>query len=223
MSDNKEKVTEKETIKYKYKFTKLIIGVGILIVVLVIGYFIKNAITGRSLKDDIIGEEGKVYTINRSTLEQVVKTSTLYTAEYPYNGYAAVKKGNGDVKYYVAYEGKVKAGIDVTKIEVSMDEETRVITIRLPQVVVEEPMVDAGTLEYIFVKDKYNTETVAQEAYKEAIADLSVRVQEDDSIVKSATETAKAAERAMVEPWVNQIDPDVQYEVVVLGFGEEAN
>ena len=86
---------------------------------------------------------------------------------------------------------------------------------------IEEPVVDSGRMQYIFTKKKYETETVTQEAYKKAIEDLKEKVNADDSIVATATESAKAAEKALIEPWVNQVDSDRQYEVIVLGYGEE--
>ena len=170
----------------------------------------------------IHGEEGTVSTVTQSSLEKVVTTSRLYTAEYPYNGISAVYDSEtGVLKYHVAYEGTVKAGIDVSLIQVSLNEETHEIIIRLPQVVVEEPVINAGTMEYIFEDNKYNTETVAQEAYKAAIADLRRRTAADPDILTTATQTAKSAEKALVEPWVNQVDTDIKYTVTVLGYGEE--
>lgn len=73
---------------------------------------------------------------------------------------------DGSIKYYVAYEGTVKAGIDVTRITVEIDE--------------------------------------------------------DADIRACALESAKAAERALIEPWVNQIEVGRTYTVRVLGYGEAA-
>lgn len=177
--------------------------------------------TNDFVEENIIGEEGKVTTVTESTLEEVIKKSQLYTAEYPYNGYAAVYDEDGSIKYYVAYEGTVKAGIDVTQITVKIDEDTNTIIVQLPEVLIEDPVVNAGTIEFIFKKEKYNTETVAEEAYRYAEEDLANRVKEDVDIRACAQESAKAAERAMIEPWVNQIEEGKTYTVKVLGYGEE--
>lgn len=214
---DKEKLKPGQIIKI-IAAAALILVLGIA-AVLVKKYFFSG--TDNFLEKNIIGEEGKVTTVTESTLEAVIKKSQLYTAAYPYNGYATVLDEDGNVKYYVAYEGTVKAGIDVTQITVTVDEENAVIIIRLPEVRIEDPIVDAGTMEYIFKKEKYNTETVAEEAYRYAEADLAERVMEDADIKACATESAKAAERAMVEPWVNQIEADKTYTVKVLGYGEE--
>lgn len=172
-------------------------------------------------KDFLIGREGGVVTVTESVLEKSVKRSEMYTAEYPYNGYAVVYEEDEEtVKYYTAYEGTVKAGIDVSKIQVFLDKEAGIIIIRLPQITVAEPWVDPGTMEYIFENEKYNTETVAQEAYKAALADLSERVSADTKLADTAAENAKISAKALVEPWVNQVDEDVTYRVEVLLYGE---
>lgn len=170
----------------------------------------------------LVGEEGRVTTVTESILEKSVKRSNMYTAEYPYNGYTTVYNDDQKtVKYYVAYEGTVKAGIDVSKIEVFLDKAAGIIIIRLPEIVVAEPWVNPGTMEYIFESEKYNTETVAQEAYKAALADLSERISGDTRLAESAAENAKISARALVEPWVNQIGGEEQYSVTVLIYGEE--
>ncbi len=168
------------------------------------------------------GEEGEIATVTESLLERSVKRSRLYTAEYPYNGYTAVYDENQEtVKYYVAYEGIVKAGIDVSKIEVSLEAETGTIYIWLPEVTVEKPWVDPGTLEYIFEDDKYNTETVAQESYKAAVADLKERVSADTKLMDAAAENVKISAKALAEPWLDERDDGVEYTVRVLIAGEE--
>lgn len=172
--------------------------------------------------DAVYSQEGIVTTVTKSSIEKVVHSGKLYTAEYPYNGIAAVYDSNdGTLKYHVAYEGTVKAGIDVSQIEVSLDEDTNTIIIYLPKVQVDDPIVEVSTLEYIFEDSKYNTETVAQEAYKAAIANLKRRVSDDPQIEKRAVEAAKMTEWALVDPWVNQVDGDVKYTVKVIGYGEE--
>lgn len=211
--------------KLKPKQVIQIIAAVVLMLVLCMAvvWIKKHFFSGTSdfVEENIIGEEGKVTTVTESTLEEVIKKSQLYTAEYPYNGYVTVYDEDGSIKYYVAYEGTVKAGIDVTRITVKIDEDTDTITVQLPEVLIEDPVVNAGTMEFIFKKDRYNTETVAEEAYRYAEEDLANRVKEDADIRACAQESAKAAERAMIEPWVNQIEEGKTYTVRVLGYGEE--
>lgn len=76
-------------------------------------------------------------------------------------------------------------------------------------------------MEYIFEDEKYNTETVAQEAYRAACEDLAERARVDTDIRANAEESAKAAEKALVEPWVNQMERGTEYTVKVLAYGED--
>ncbi|MCM1161563.1 MAG: DUF4230 domain-containing protein [Roseburia sp.] len=211
---------DKKKLKRIIKIVSVVVSV---IVICIAGIWIKMHFfsgTDSFVEENIIGKEGEVTTLTESTLEKVIKKSQLYTAAYPYNGYATIFDEDGEIKYYVAYEGTVKAGIDVTGITVNMDEDTNTIVIRLPKVQIEEPVVNAGTMEYIFKKEKYNTETVAEEAYRYAIQDLTDKVSKDAELEACATENAKAAERALIEPWVNQIAADKTYTVKIFGYGE---
>ena len=115
----------------------------------------------------------------------------------------------------------MKAGIDVSKIEVSLDEETGTIYILLPEVTVGKPWVDPGTLDYIFEDDKYNTETVAQESYKAAAADLEERASADTKLMDAAAENVKISAKALAEPWLDEWDDGAEYTVMVLIAGEE--
>lgn len=215
-----KKDNEKQEFKIKIKTIKpvllvIALGAALFFVIKVIS-FIPDF-----YNEKIKGKEGTVTTITTSNLEKIIRKNQLYTAAYPYNGYAAVKTDDGTIKYYVAYEGTVKAGIDVTKIEVKeVNEETGTITIQLPEVQIEDPNINAGTLEFIFNKDKYETETVAEEAYRKAQEDLAIRVSTDSDIRTSAAASAKSIIKALVEPWVSQTNSEKQYTVTVLEYGE---
>lgn len=211
--------------------SKIIIKIAVIAVIVILVciaiLLIKKVFTsetGNFVENNIIGEEGKVTTVTESTLQDVIKKSQLYTVEYPYNGSAAVCDDEGNVTYYVAYEGTVKAGIDaaqvtVKEIDADADSDTGTITIQLPPVQIENPVVNAGTMEYIFKDKKYNTETVAEDAYRHAEEDLAERVRNDTDIKACAVESAKAAVKALIEPWINQTG-DKTYTVHVLEYGE---
>lgn len=226
-SDEEKKENRHRKRIRRFRFFRFYAIVLCTVFVVMIAFGIKRriesvTISKEDVKNVIVGEEGKVTTVTQTSLEKVIKTSKLYTAEYSYNGYVPVlDEERNNIKYYVAYEGKVKAGIDVSRISVTMDEETNTIIIQLPQVKLENPIVDVGSLQYIFEDKKYETETVAQEAYKKAIEDLEKRVNQDENILASATESARLAEEALVKPWVNQVAEDETYDVKVLAFGEE--
>lgn len=61
--------------------------------------------------------------ISTSTLQKIVKVSDLSTFESIYNGIATVPnpKKEGAISYYVSYDGRVKAGINVEDITIDME------------------------------------------------------------------------------------------------------
>ena len=167
---------------------------------------------GNTVEDVFVGHEGKVTTITESELDNLVKKSDLYLIEYPHNGYVEVKDSKGNVDYYVAYHGSVKAGIDFTKVECTLDEENNVINIKLPELIIDDPTVDVGSMDYIFINKKCESETVAHEAYDYALQDLKNQIQNDELLRETALESAKTTEKALIEPWIDKYG-DEKYEI----------
>lgn len=155
-------------------------------------------------------KEGEVYTVAESTLEKVCEICELPTVEYTYNAVAEAVNEKGEVKYYVAYEGKVTAGIDFSKIEFEVldSEESKKVLIKLPEVTVQDPIVNMGTMDFIFLKDTYETETISQEAFKLCQEDLSNRIKDEDALLELAAENVRRDVRCLYEPWINQLYPE---------------
>ena len=188
--------------KMKMIVTACLLGV----VVIVIGGFVLN----KSLHSN----DSRVTTVTESSLEKVLEISDLSTLDYTYNSIVDVLDEDGEtVKYHVAYEGVVTAGIDFESVDVSVDEETKMITITVPEAVVQNVDVDMGTLEYIFEEKKYETETVSQEAYKACRADLEKKAMEEGHLLATAKENAVDAVNALMTPWIEQLDEEYQVEV----------
>lgn len=198
--DNKLENKKEEGKKGKNKF-KFIIGLGLIIVLAI--YIPK--IINPNLE--------KVTTISKASLENVLKINDLSTFDYTYNAVTDVKDDKDKIKYHVSYEGLVTLGIDFSKIDISVDEEKKEISIILPNAQVQDISIDAGTMDYIFENKKYETETVSQESYKASVEDLKKRVDKQESLLEIANYNAITAVKALIEPWVNQLDG--QYEVEV--------
>lgn len=156
----------------------------------------------------------QVTTISKSSLEKILEISDLQTLEYTYNAVTDVTDENGNIKYHVAYEGRVTAGIDFSKIEKEIDEEKKTIKLILPQAKIQEVSVDTGTMDYIFERKKYETETVSHEAYKACIDDLKKRADKEADLLDIASENSLDTIKALVEPWVKEIDASYKVEVV---------
>jgi hypothetical protein len=164
--------------------------------------------------EKIIGTEGEVTTITESEILGVFQISELQTSDYIYNGIKAVYDDSGrNIKYYVAYEGKITAGIDFNDIKIEINNDTKEINITVPNAKIQNYDVDAGNLEYIFTDDKYNDDNILQEAYDKCLMDLKSKANSEDKIIEQAKANAINVVEALVSPWVEQVDSE--YKVTV--------
>ena len=100
--------------------------------------------------------------VTTSTLEKILTVSDLSTFEAIYNGIAKVANPDDaqKVDYYVSYDATVKAGIDFEQVEISVDDTAKIISVKLPEVKITDITVDIESMDYIFIDDHANTETV---------------------------------------------------------------
>lgn len=188
------------------KKVKLMIAGGILAVILVAVAFLMPRLFS--------SKEPQVTTITKASLEKVLEISDLETLDYTYNSIVDIMDEDGETaKYHVAYEGVVTAGIDFEKIGISVEDETKTVVITVPEAEVQNVYVDMGTMEYIFEKDRYETETVSQEAYHRCCEDLEKKAKEETSLLTIARDNAIEAVNALISPWVEQMDEEYHVEV----------
>ena len=159
-------------------------------------------------------KEPQVTTITKSSLEKVLEISDLETLDYTYSSIVDVMDEDGETaKYHVAYEGVVTAGINFEKIGISVEDETKTVVITVPEAEIQNVYVDMGTMEYIFEKNRYETETVSQEAYHFCCEDLEKKAKEDTSLLTIARDNAVEAVNALISSWVEQMDEEYHVEV----------
>lgn len=185
---------------------KKIIAAAICVVVLLVAGFV---IHGQN-------EEGKIATITASSLKKMIEISELSTLEYTYNAVATKyyddeEETEDNIKYHVAYEGTIKAGISFD--EVDIDIEDKLITITIPDVKVLDVNVNMGTMEYIFAKEKYETEKVSVEAYKLCKEDLNKRAENEKILFETAHDNAVSAVEAMFMPWIESVEDEYTVEI----------
>lgn len=161
-------------------------------------------------------EESVAEVVTVSTLQEIVNVSELSTYTAIYNGIATVAdpKNPDEVDYYVSYKAKVYAGIDFAQVDISKNEETKEITINLPQVDITKVEVDISSLDFIFYDDKTNTSTVTQEAYKACEADAFQDSEQQQGICELATESARNTVTALVAPFVKSMGEEYTLTVV---------
>ena len=221
--EKKSKNKEKRTRVIKIRITGgVILAIVIVCVILKILNADPSSVFLKNTKDAIIGEEGTVTTISKASLEKVFEISELSTVDYSYNAVARAYEEDGATpKYYVAYEGTVTAGIDFSKIVIDIDEDTKIITITLPESEIQNTTVDFGSMDYIFENKKYETETVSQEAYELCKTDLARRAAKENDLMTLAKENAVTAVEALVDPWVQQIDGEYKVNIKPELFTEQ--
>lgn len=160
-------------------------------------------------------KEEKREVITVPTLEKIINVSDLSTFTAVYNGIAVVnnEKKPEKIDYYVSYEARVNAGIDVEKIAISVDNEGKVIRIELPQVHITDVNVNLASLDFIFVNDKANTSSVSAQAYKVCEEDVHQESQQQNAIFELAKQNAVNIVTALTKPIVEQLDSAYTLEV----------
>ena len=172
-------------------------------------------VTALIIKIKIFNKKSEPTIISKATLEKVINVSDLSTFEAIYNGVAAVENEEKpeNIDYYVSYEAKVKAGIDFELVEVEVNETDKVITVTLPEVKITDVDVDIASLDYIFMNNKANTQTVSEQAYKKCIKDVTKESNSTDEIYESARQNARNIVEALISPFVEQLDSEYKLEI----------
>lgn len=152
-----------------------------------------------------------------TSLKEIITSSQLRTAEYTYNSIVEVKDGD-KTKYYVSYKGTVSAGFDFENVEI-VQEETKIYIV-VPEIKILEVLVDPD-LDYIFVKKKYDTETTYAEATEACKADLRAKAEVNETLKKTAEESAMDTLLALVKPFESQLEEGESFEVVFRTTGED--
>ena len=172
-------------------------------------------VTALIIKTKIFNKKSEPTIISKATLEKVINVSDLSTFEAIYNGVAAVENEEKpeNIDYYVSYEAKVKAGIDFALVEVEVNETDKIITVTLPEVKITDVDVDIASLDYIFMNNKANTQTVSAQAYKKCIKDVTKESNSTDEIYESARQNARNIVEALISPFVEQLDSEYKLEI----------
>lgn len=181
----------------------------------IIAVVIVVVIASASLVVKNISKKSVPEIISKTTLEKIINVSDLSTFEAVYNGIAKVanEENSEKVDYYVSYDAKVKAGIDFEKVEITVDNENKVISIKLPEIKITDVNVDITSLDYIFENDKANTSTVSEQAYKKCIEDVKNESSSENAIYELAEQNAKNIIEALISPFVEQLDAEYQLQI----------
>ena len=163
-----------------------------------------------------VHNENRLTITTKSSLEKIIEINKLSTIEYTYNAIVAKYKDDevkdDNVEYYVAYNGKVTAGIDFNEVNIDVNYKEKKIYITLPNVEIHEINVDMGTLDYIYEENTSEKDSISQEAYKLCKNDLRERAKNETELLVNANENAKSAIEALIKPWIESVDKEFQIE-----------
>lgn len=201
---------------------KVRVPIGLIVVIVVVAIVATLVI---SKKGPLLFsmEEGKVTYQTKTDLQEILKTEKLYTGKIYYNGVATANNDRGKPKYYVKYEGTVTSGIDCSKIRINTDDEKKTITVHIPKATYQKFDVGSGkSMEFIFVKEKYNKEQIIKEARQRAKEDLVISMEDNKTYLDMATENGERVIKTSVDAIVNADDSKDKYTINVVCDEEEA-
>ena len=174
--------------------------VALIISILIIAALIYFIFGGFRLKRETVA--------SKSTLEKVVKARELSSYKFIYNGIAPKKyKGKKKVKYNVYYESTVKAGVDLSKVNIT--KRKKKVIVQLPKITYTSYNVDYKTLAIMNMGiASLDESTIIQEAYHVALADLKkeVKTKRKKEIDKVAKRNARKIVKGLLEPLVKPHD-----------------
>lgn len=205
-----EKTKKVDLVKEAKKLSKKKVTIGSIVAVLVIAM-----VAGIFILPKAFQKDPEVEIVTESTLEKVVKSSTLSTYQTVYNGIVTVmnEKKSEKIDYYISYEATVKAGLDFEKIVVKKDDENKKIIVVLPEITLQDPIVPIETIEYIIVNKKVNENGLVAEAYKKAIDDVKEESSKQEALLTYATLNAENLIRGLLSPFVEQLEGyEVEFE-----------
>lgn len=159
--------------------------------------------------------ESKPEIVTTTYLQKIIDISELSTFQAVYNGIAKVmnEKKPEKVDFYVAYEAKVNAGIDFKAVEIKIDSNSKIVSVKVPRAEISDVNVDFASMDYMFVNEKANTSTISEVAYKACIADVESESSEETAICEMAQINAINTVKALLSPFVNQLG--TEYKLIV--------
>ncbi len=183
-TEDTEKTEEKKTLTKKQMVAIFAVIVAVIIAIVIV-------ICNR--------DAGDITITAQSLLKEIKETSELSTVEYTYNSIVEVSNEK-EIEYYVSYKGKVKAGFDFEKLEVTENKKTKQLIVTIPEIKITDVSVE-DELDYIFFKEKYDTEHTYVSAREKCIKDLTKKANENSTVWKMASESAVVTVTALTNPF----------------------
>lgn len=194
----------------RHPFAKLLVKPKVLVIAAVV---ILVAIAAVAVLLQTSGrEEPQPQVFNKSALERIINVSELSTFTAVYNGIARVanEKKPEKIDYYVSYEATVNAGIDFRAVDISINEEQKTITLKVPEAHITNQSVEMSSLDFIFLNKKADKPGVTEVAYKACEEDVRQESEQQTAICELAKQNAENVLKALTKPIVDQLGDGYQ-------------
>jgi len=191
----------KDFIKKQTKKTKIILGVGLLVVILGIALFLKFSVK-KPDPDFIVGE------LKLASELTTAEISFKGWHDYKDDGVAILNKSN----FLMTYSATARLGIDIKEVKVSVNNLTKKVFIKIPKAELLEVKVDPKSIKYRdekFSLFNFNSKEDANKAQSE-VESKAFEYVNSLGILDMVDKQAETLIRGLVEPLV----PD-EYEIVV--------
>lgn len=187
----------------------------IVLVVIVLAFLV--------LKNNFPAKTNKAEIITESELYKIVNKSELSTYQCVYNDICTVNDKDKKL-YHCAYEARVNAGIDFSKVNIKIAKEEDanwVVNVTIPKVSITDINVDISSLDYIWEDSSANTDTVSAQAYKACINDVTEKTKSETKIYDLAQENAENMIEALIKPFIEEVNsPVAEYNLKISSEGE---
>lgn len=173
----------------------VLLAAGVFAGVKIVPKFTSTKNTPTSIDVDIIDTE---------TVEKIIEqTSELVVTNYSYKDIYKYEKSVEKLgikipfstnQFVLSYEGKVKGGIDFSKIEINIDNDKKIITLKMPKPYIISHEIDEKSMEYFDVKKSIFKKYTLTD-YSKLIGDLKDKKEKeiikDEEFINSVTENSQ--------------------------------
>ncbi len=141
------------------------------------------------------------------TLEKIVKTSDLSTSVFKYDGIVEIPnpKKPTNIDYYIYYSASVYAGIDFSQVQFKEDKEKKTITAILPEVQINDTVVEPESLDFMFMNKKADNVSVTTTALTACETDIQRECTSESALLEVAHLNTENVIRALAEPVIEQV------------------
>lgn len=139
--------------------------------------------------------------ITSSQLQETIDISELSTAEFVYNGIAdKYNEETQEVEYQIAYDARVKVGIDMRQVMFKIDDDNKTVKPVLPDISVNIASVDPETLSYIPKNPDMELDEIVALCKEDAINEANNTPQLYETAEENLQKTIEALLLPVLEP-----------------------